>query len=402
MHPALPQPHASASASSLAIPARHSATLAESINGPSRVLSAQAGQVWDHVQNAARVVYEAFPRPDAEELKDSMKSFGVGSVAGALGAFSVFPLDVAKTRMQMQRFTTTPGGTLVEAARYESIADCFKQIYRQGGIRALYSGLTPQLLGVAPEQAVKLTVNRRLRAYIHNHLPSSSDHPSHLPPPILPLHLELASGAVAGLAQSVFTQPLEIVKIKLQTHGALLKTSPPYKPVSTYEVVRNIGGFKGLYTGFRACAARDVAFNGLYFPVYFSIKHHIFHEHRPTFDPSNGTTSHYKLPWYELLLSGCLAGIPASWIVTPLDVVKTRLQAADPRHPLPAAAVSSSTQVWGKGLAGEMWRIYCNEGVRALWKGGLMRVARTAPQTGVTLAVWEIVGGWIMGDEVEE
>ncbi|KXS12121.1 mitochondrial carrier [Gonapodya prolifera JEL478] len=398
MHPSLPHASPSASASPLVLPR----TSADSIQAlPTRALSTHARETWDGVTSAIRA---GMPRLDAAELMDSAKSFAGGSVSGALGALSVYPLDVVKTRMQMQRFTPA-SGTLVEPARYVSVGDCFRQIYKEGGVRALYSGLTPQLVGVAPEQAVKLTVNARLRTYISNRLSSHPSHPSRLPPPILPLHLELLSGSVAGLAQSIFTQPLEIVKIKLQTHGALLKTSPPYKPVSTLEVVRNIGGFRGLYRGFRACAARDVAFNGLYFPVYFYLKHNLsqLHISQTALSPdSHSTTSTPpKLPLHYLLLAGALAGIPASWIVTPIDVVKTRLQASDPRHPLPPAAAPPASGEGG-GLGKELWRIYRTEGAKALFRGGAMRVARTAPQTGVTLAVFEVVGGWILGGEDEE
>lgn len=41
--------------------------------------------------------------------------------------------------------------------------DCFVKVLRNEGFRGLYRGLVPQLLGVAPEKAIKLTVNDFLR-----------------------------------------------------------------------------------------------------------------------------------------------------------------------------------------------------------------------------------------------
>lgn len=36
--------------------------------------------------------------------------------------------------------------------------DCFKKVIRHEGFLGLYRGLPPQLVGVAPEKAIKLTV----------------------------------------------------------------------------------------------------------------------------------------------------------------------------------------------------------------------------------------------------
>ncbi len=41
--------------------------------------------------------------------------------------------------------------------QYAGPVDCFKQIIqKEGGIRALYRGLAPNLVGVTPEKAIKL------------------------------------------------------------------------------------------------------------------------------------------------------------------------------------------------------------------------------------------------------
>lgn len=42
---------------------------------------------------------------------------------------------------------------------YRNSFDCFKKVIRHEGLLGLYKGLTVQLLGVAPEKAIKLTVN---------------------------------------------------------------------------------------------------------------------------------------------------------------------------------------------------------------------------------------------------
>ena len=96
----------------------------------------------------------------AQFLAQSLESaygFALGSFAGAFGAFMVYPIDLVKTRMQNQR-GADPGQRL-----YNNSIDCFKKVVRNEGFRGLYSGVLPQLVGVAPEKAIKLTVNDLVR-----------------------------------------------------------------------------------------------------------------------------------------------------------------------------------------------------------------------------------------------
>lgn len=60
--------------------------------------------------------------------------------------------------MQNQR-----SGPIVGELAYRNSIDCFKKVIRHEGFSGLYRGLVPQLLGVAPEKAIKLTVNDLVR-----------------------------------------------------------------------------------------------------------------------------------------------------------------------------------------------------------------------------------------------
>ena len=90
---------------------------------------------------------------------ESAHHFALGSVSGAFGAFMVYPIDLVKTRMQNQRTSRNPG----DAQLYKNSIDCAKKVVRNEGIRGLYAGVLPQLVGVAPEKAIKLTVNQLVR-----------------------------------------------------------------------------------------------------------------------------------------------------------------------------------------------------------------------------------------------
>jgi len=79
-------------------------------------------------------------------------------------------------------------------------------------------------------------------------------------------------------------------------------------------------------------------------------------------------------------MAGALAGIPAAWLVTPADVVKTRLQVE-----------ARKGQATYSGIADCFWKVLRAEGPVALFKGGLMRVFRSSPQFGVTLLAYELL-----------
>lgn len=116
---------------------------------------------------------------------ESLHHFGLGSMAGAFGAFMVYPIDLVKTRMQNQRASRV--GSLL----YKNSWDCAKKVVRNEGFKGLYSGVLPQLVGVAPEKAIKLTVNDLVRGHF-----SSKDGKIWIPHEIL-------AGGSAGACQVV-------------------------------------------------------------------------------------------------------------------------------------------------------------------------------------------------------
>ncbi|KAI8916150.1 mitochondrial carrier domain-containing protein [Gorgonomyces haynaldii] len=306
-----------------------------------------------------------FYQPDeSKELKQlsplmqtlkSMYNFTLGSIAGAVGATVVYPIDLVKTRMQNQRSTKLVGQPLV----YKNSWDCFKKVIRNEGVTGLYSGLIPQLVGVAPEKAIKLTMNDLVRSNLKDRKTGE-----------IPLWGEILAGCTAGGSQVLFTNPLEIVKIRLQVQGEALKAGVEnIQKMSAVAIVRQLG-LVGLYKGVSACLLRDIPFSGIYFPVYAHLKKDVFHEN------VNGK----KLTIPELLTAGAIAGIPAAYLVTPADVIKTRLQ---------VQARKGETQY--NGISDAFVKILREEGPRAFFKGGVARIMRSSPQFGVTLAVYELL-----------
>lgn len=189
----------------------------------------------------------------------SVHHFGLGSIAGAFGAFMVYPIDLVKTRMQNQR------SARVGQMLYKNSIDCFQKVLKNEGFKGLYSGIIPQLLGVAPEKAIKLTVNDLVRGHFTD---SKSGN--------IKLYHEILAGGSAGACQVIFTNPLEIVKIRLQVQGEIAKTQGVERRSAMW-IVKNLG-LKGLYKGASACLLRDVPFSAIYFSSYNHLKKDLFGE----------------------------------------------------------------------------------------------------------------------------
>lgn len=284
---------------------------------------------------------------------DSIYNFSLGSVAGCIGATVVYPIDLVKTRMQAQR----------SLSQYKNSFDCFFKVLSKDGIKGLYSGLGPQLLGVAPEKAIKLTINDMMRKTL-------SDKKGKIT-----LTSEILSGASAGACQVIFTNPLEVVKIRLQVKSEYAMENVAQSQVTAFSIIKKLG-ITGLYKGVTACLLRDVPFSAIYFPTYAHVKRDLFN-----FDPQSNT-GRSRLKTWELLLSGALAGMPAAFLTTPCDVIKTRLQIA-PRK----------GEVKYHNILHAMKTILREESFKSFFKGGGARVLRSSPQFGFTLAAYEMFKG---------
>lgn len=292
---------------------------------------------------------------------ENIYNFTLGSLSGAIGASSVYPIDLVKTRIQNQRKT----GTLL----YRNGVHCFQKVLKDEGIIGLYRGLLPQLIGVAPEKAIKLSVNDFTRKIFKANDSS--------------IAVECLCGGLAGMSQVIFTNPLEIVKIRLQVQGEAFAAAAAVAATSTsvsgsspkvtlkgsaFRVVRGLG-LKGLYKGSPACFLRDIPFSAMYFPSYNHLKKDIFKESEDN-----------DIGFAKLLASGSMAAIPAAFIVTPADVIKTRLQ-----------VVAHTSQQSYSGICDAIIKIYSTEGFGAFFKGGMARVLRSSPQFGITLVSYEFL-----------
>ncbi|XP_054442669.1 mitochondrial glutamate carrier 2 isoform X2 [Pteronotus mesoamericanus] len=223
-----------------------------------------------------------------------------GGMAGLVGVTCVFPIDLAKTRLQNQQGT----------GPYRGMTDCLVKTARAEGFLGMYRGAAVNLTLVTPEKAIKLAANDFLRQLLMGDGTQRN------------LKMEMLAGCGAGMCQVVITCPMEMLKIQLQDAGRLAAgapgsaPSPPTRPSATHiarELLRT-QGLAGLYKGLGATLLRDIPFSIIYFPLFANLNG------LGVSEPAG------KASFAHSFLSGCVAGCVAAITVTPLDVLKTRIQ----------------------------------------------------------------------------
>ena len=86
----------------------------------------------------------------------------------------------------------------------------------------------------------------------------------------------------------------------------------------------------------------------------------------------------------QLLTAGAIAGMPAAYLTTPCDVIKTRLQVEVRKGETRYTSLRHCART-----------ILKEEGFKGFFKGGPARILRSSPQFGFTLAAYEILQKWL-------
>jgi solute carrier family 25 citrate transporter 1 len=85
----------------------------------------------------------------------------IGLISGAIGPFSNAPLDTIKTRLQKE--TKSGDSEKIKQTSLQRIVRIGKELIKEEGFAALYKGITPRVMRVAPGQAVTFTVYEYVR-----------------------------------------------------------------------------------------------------------------------------------------------------------------------------------------------------------------------------------------------
>ncbi|CAG9464007.1 unnamed protein product [Pedinophyceae sp. YPF-701] len=288
-------------------------------------------------------------------IRDREAQNGVaGAVAGAMTAVFVCPLDVLKTRLQVQAIGTEQ--------RYGTVMGGLRTIVRQEGTRALYRGLTPTLLALLPNWAVYFSAYERLKTGINN---AANDNWRHTPA----VHMAAACGA--GVATVAVTNPLWVVKTRLQTQNMALGNleRPLYKGcIEALGRIAREEGIRGLYSGL-APSLVGLSHVMIQFPMYEWCKTTILR--------LDGDSTDRRLTAPQLVLASAISKAVASTATYPHEVVRSHM------HVLGHGPFGGFKAVCRKILQ--------EEGIVGFYRGCATNLLRTTPAAALTFTTFELI-----------
>lgn len=134
-----------------------------------------------------------------------------GSAAGGTAVLCTYPLDLARTKLAYQVSNAGQTGhglrrRLPPQPSYNGIKDVFWSVYKEGGMRSLYRGVGPTLIGILPYAGLKFYIYEELKSRV------PEDHKKSVA-------LRLSCGALAGLFGQTLTYPLDVVRRQMQVQS---------------------------------------------------------------------------------------------------------------------------------------------------------------------------------------
>lgn len=239
-------------------------------------------------------------QPKATSVASSIKSFISGGFGGICAVLVGHPFDLIKTRLQ-----TAPPGT------YSGSIDATMKTIRADGVKGLYRGMGPPLIGVTPIFALSFFSYDLGKKLVYAATPNRTNS-------TLSLAELSAAGFFSAIPTVLVAGPAERIKVLLQLQGQS-SSGPKYNgPVDVVRQLYKEGGLRSIFKGTGGTLARDGPGSAAYFAAYEIAKRSL--------TPAGSDPNDLNI--VTTITAGGLAGM-ANWaLAIPPDVVKSRYQGA--------------------------------------------------------------------------
>jgi solute carrier family 25 (mitochondrial folate transporter), member 32 len=269
-----------------------------------------------------------------------------GSVAGVTNVILCAPLDLARTRQQLQG---------LHCIKYRGIAGSLSLILKEEGVKGWFQGLRVSLIACPLNWAIYFP--------IYNHVRNSSrtyygD-----------IYSSMIGAASAGLISAFISNPLWLLRVRMQ--GQDMFADHKYNTIfsSLRRIVRE-EGVKSLFQGYSA-SILGLIHVIVQFPLYEIVKQAMLDPNQP---PS----------LLQMLVCSTLPKIFASLVSYPHELLRARLfyqnKSQDKRFSSLRELVALS---------------YRREGFRGFYAGFVTNLVRILPSSFVTLYTYERVAYWL-------
>ncbi|KAJ9660437.1 hypothetical protein H2198_002555 [Neophaeococcomyces mojaviensis] len=303
-----------------------------------------------------------------------------GAGAGLASGIVTCPLDVIKTKLQAQGgFNPKRGGSSTQAKQlYQGVIGSARTIFKEEGIRGLYRGLGPMLLGYLPTWAVYLTIYEKARKPYEDMCSNW-------------WLARMYASLTAGACSTILTNPIWVIKTRLMSQSN--RSTSEGKRVSfhyknTWDAARQMyrgEGIRSFYSGLTP-AMLGLTHVAVQFPLYEFFKMQFtgygIGEHPP---------EDHSSQWLAISAATFLSKTCASTATYPHEVLRTRLQTQQRRY-----GVSSSD---GMQLAPEKYNgllrtckiMLKEEGWRGFYAGLGTNLLRAIPSAMTTMLTYEFL-----------
>ncbi|NXS54088.1 UCP4 protein, partial [Brachypteracias leptosomus] len=299
--------------------------------------------------------------PPAEEEKSlslperwpRASKFALSACAAAVAELVTFPLDLTKTRLQVQgeaaqRSVDGP----VRAVPYRGTLRTAAGIVREEGLGKLWQGATPAVYRHIVYSGVRMVAYEHLRDSVLGRAEDET----------FPFWKAVVGGMSAGAIGQFFASPTDLVKVQMQMEGRRkLEGKPPrFRGVHhAFVKILSEGGVRGLWAGWVPNVQRAALVNMGDLTTYDSVKHFLLLN---TLLVDNSVTHS---------IASCCSGLVAAVLGTPADVVKTRIMNQPRDKQGRGLLYKSSTDCLIQTVQGE--------GFMSLYKGFIPTWMRMAP-----------------------
>lgn len=274
-----------------------------------------------------------------------------GGIAGAVSRTATAPLDRLKVYMITNRNTVSSQGII------RSLVSAVSTLYMQGGLRTFWLGNGLNCVKIFPESAIKFFSYETAKRFFAKNMDNVPD-----PRDISSLSRFIAGG-IGGISSQLAIYPVETLKTRLmssQLSGSSLRGMPLL--IDTAWSLYQQGGFRSYYRGLGAGLVGVFPYSAIDMSTFEGIK--LFYM-RYTGQDEPGV--------FALLAFGSISGSVGATTVYPLNLVRTRLQAAGtPAHPVMCVIADQLQQLLGR----------CDANVPERGILGLLSRPHTVPRQG--------------------
>ncbi|CAO2203601.1 unnamed protein product [Urochloa humidicola] len=296
-----------------------------------------------------------------EKLREAACNAVAGGSAGVISATVLCPLDVIKTRLQVYGLPSNLSSGTAPPGRV--IISGFQQIMKNEGLPGLYRGLSPTIVALFPTWAVTFSVYNHVKGLLHSEDGNNSE---------LSVQANIFAASCAGIATATATNPLWVVKTRLQTQGMRPGVVPYQSILSALQRIAKEEGIRGLYSGLLPSLV-GVAHVAIQLPVYEKVKLYFAKRDNTTVD---------KLSPTHVAMCSSGSKVAASIITYPHEVVRSKLQEQGRDH---HGAMRYS------GVTDCIKQVYKKEGFPGFYRGCATNLLRTTPNAVITFTSYEMI-----------